>query len=229
MSKLNVWGYKGETRDKLPIRIVGDLESAKRDADDTFDQGRHTKVLVTDDDTGKVVYAREVEFGTYCTYCGALMARQDWPKKCPSCSLVMYQNPLPVVVTLVPVARHLDLHPGLLVVQRGIQPGLGQWALPGGYMNFREQWQEASVRETLEETGIQIVGPHRLLHAKTTEGGRLLLFSIAQAVRHEALDAFKPNDEVTAIKVIQGKRDLPLVFPLHTEAAAIFFSLDLIA
>jgi len=43
----------------------------------------------------------------------------------------------------------------LLMVQRGTQPGLGLWSLPGGRVEFGETLAEACVRELLEETGIE--------------------------------------------------------------------------
>ena len=45
---------------------------------------------------------------------------------------------------------------GLLVVRRGITPGLGELALPGGYIGMGETWQEAGAREVWEETGLRL-------------------------------------------------------------------------
>ena len=44
----------------------------------------------------------------------------------------------------------------VLLVRRGINPGKGLWAIPGGNLNLGETLQDAAEREIMEETGIQI-------------------------------------------------------------------------
>ncbi|NMA67618.1 MAG: NUDIX hydrolase [Clostridiaceae bacterium] len=42
----------------------------------------------------------------------------------------------------------------LLLIKRGDHPCLGQWALPGGFVNMNESLEEAALRELKEETNI---------------------------------------------------------------------------
>ena len=44
----------------------------------------------------------------------------------------------------------------VLLVKRGVNPGKGFWALPGGNLQLGETLQQAAEREIMEETGIEI-------------------------------------------------------------------------
>ena len=43
----------------------------------------------------------------------------------------------------------------VLLIQRGIEPFKGKWALPGGFMNIDETAEECAKRELEEETGLK--------------------------------------------------------------------------
>jgi len=44
----------------------------------------------------------------------------------------------------------------VLLVQRGTEPALGRWSIPGGLIEVGEGLSEAVVREVREETGLEI-------------------------------------------------------------------------
>jgi bifunctional NMN adenylyltransferase/nudix hydrolase len=44
----------------------------------------------------------------------------------------------------------------VLMVRRGRAPGKGLWALPGGFLEFSETWEEGVLRELIEETKIKV-------------------------------------------------------------------------
>jgi ADP-ribose pyrophosphatase YjhB (NUDIX family) len=52
------------------------------------------------------------------------------------------------------VARRGD---ELLLVRRGRGPAQGEWSVPGGHVELGETLHEAVVRETAEETGLEVV------------------------------------------------------------------------
>ncbi len=104
---------------------------------------------------GKVIgYSPRVPKDSYCGNCGAPYGpATGWPRTCPACGDIAYRNPLPVAVTLLPV-RDAD-GTGLVVITRTVEPRRGGIALPGGFIDFGEDWQHAVVRELKEETGIE--------------------------------------------------------------------------
>lgn len=50
----------------------------------------------------------------------------------------------------------------LLMIKRGDHPYMGQWALPGGFVNLDESLDEAAARELKEETGLENIPMEQL-------------------------------------------------------------------
>ena len=49
------------------------------------------------------------------------------------------------------------IHEGkILLVKRGVEPGKGLWAIPGGTLHLGETLRQCAAREILEETGITV-------------------------------------------------------------------------
>ena len=93
----------------------------------------------------------------YCSRCGGRLGfgpiegEERDRLSCPGCGFVSYVNPRLVVTTL-PVTDRGQV----MLIRRGIEPGRGQWAQPGGFLEIDETVREAAVRETLEETGLRV-------------------------------------------------------------------------
>ena len=89
----------------------------------------------------------------YCSTCGQKTIRKregdvlrDF---CPVCCLFFYNNPLPVVSSIVVSDRKV------LLVRRSNKPYRGLWCLPTGFAEAGESIEEAALRELEEEAGIK--------------------------------------------------------------------------
>ena len=47
----------------------------------------------------------------------------------------------------------------IALIKRGNEPGKGKWSIPGGHVELGETPEEAVVRETKEETGLEVENP----------------------------------------------------------------------
>lgn len=99
----------------------------------------------------------------FCSRCGAPLTHGPIPNEtrdrlaCRRCGFIAYLNPRLVVSTL-----PITADGRLVLIRRGIEPGHGMWAQPGGFLEIDETAHEGAVRETLEETGY-IVDPDEVI------------------------------------------------------------------
>ncbi|MFB7468660.1 NUDIX domain-containing protein [Streptomyces sp. NPDC056224] len=158
---------------------------------------------------------------SHCSTCGTRYATTGWPRTCEACGATAYRNPLPVAVALLPVED--DQGTGLVVITRSIPPALGGVALPGGFIDFGEDWRDAVVRELREETGIQAPASEvTLADALSSPAGHLLLFGLLPLRPAATLPASAATDETTGWHILRSPAEL--AFPLHTQAAAAWFA-----
>ena len=92
----------------------------------------------------------------YCPLCGAPLVKryieeeQQARKVCTECGFIFYLNPKVVAGT---IPRQGD---EIWLLRRNIEPGLGRWTFPGGYVDLGESVPEAAVREAFEETKLNV-------------------------------------------------------------------------
>lgn len=69
---------------------------------------------------------------------------------CPNCGWVQYEDPKVAAGVLV-------LRGGeALLVRRVMDPEIGKWSIPAGFVNAFEDPRQAALRECLEETGLTV-------------------------------------------------------------------------
>lgn len=70
---------------------------------------------------------------------------------CPACGFIQFHDPKVAVIGLVTCGEHV------LLTQRAVNPEMGKWSLPGGYMDAGEIPTAALQRELMEEIGLPVV------------------------------------------------------------------------
>lgn len=87
-----------------------------------------------------------------CPNCAASF---EQPLLCDRCAWRWYANPKPAAGTVIERTRS-DGEVEVLLLRRAVEPGLGAWDLPAGYLEPGESVEEAACRETAEEAGFQV-------------------------------------------------------------------------
>ncbi|GAA2400410.1 NUDIX domain-containing protein [Streptomyces glaucosporus] len=159
---------------------------------------------------------------THCPFCGtAYGADAGWPRDCPGCGETLWANPLPVAVALQPVVTASGGR-ALVVVRRDIEPFRGELALPGGYMETGETWEQAAVRELWEETGLEAAADDVRLFDVQSSPRTVLVFGLLPARDAETLPPSAPTAEATEWLALEEA--VELAFPAHTAVMREFFS-----
>lgn len=90
----------------------------------------------------------------FCQHCGDRLGEKVVEERvrpwCPSCGYIVFLDPKVATIVLVLVDGKLVL------VRRGIEPSIGRWSFPSGYVNRGEMVEDAAVREVIEETGLEV-------------------------------------------------------------------------
>jgi ADP-ribose pyrophosphatase YjhB (NUDIX family) len=92
----------------------------------------------------------------YCPRCAWPLERrrlqEDEPERlaCPNCEFVLYLDPKVAACAI------CEVEGGIVLLRRAIEPGLGLWVFPGGFVDLGEPVPAAAVRETREETNLDV-------------------------------------------------------------------------
>lgn len=92
----------------------------------------------------------------YCPRCGGRLEprklKESEPERlvCGACAFVFYLDPKVVAGTI------FTLDGDLVLLRRGVEPALGKWVFPGGYVDRGESVADAALRETKEESNVDV-------------------------------------------------------------------------
>ncbi len=151
----------------------------------------------------------------FCENCGKPYSELIWPRVCNACGHISYLNPVAASIAMVPVEDTL------LYIQRAIEPRIGYWAMPGGFMDVGESAEDTAARELYEETGLIIPAEQFNVFGRTrttVSGQNIIIFCLAdiKPLSHAELKS-KMNIDLTEVLDISPYRvDMETAFPLHT-------------
>lgn len=150
----------------------------------------------------KLQHHMGADWAQFCPRCGGALeeryveAEQHRRKICSACGFIFYLNPK-VVAGAVPRENGR-----IWLVRRNIEPACGNWTFPGGYVDLGECVTDAAIRETYEETLLNVrldgllnvysysnVGIVLVVYRATVTGGVAGLTPETQEIR-----AFSPED-----------------------------------
>lgn len=89
---------------------------------------------------------------------------------CNECGTVLYENPKLVVGCVA------EYDGRILLCKRAIEPRLGYWTVPAGFMELGETLEEGAARETLEEACATVTLGSMLAAVDVPEAGQVHVF-----------------------------------------------------
>ena len=98
---------------------------------------------------------------------------------CDACQTIHYENPRTVVGTI-PLWNDQ-----ILLCKRAIEPRLGYWTLPAGFLENGESAQDGAVRETQEEAGASVTNLKLYSMIDVIPANQIHLFYLAEMASPE--------------------------------------------
>jgi len=139
---------------------------------------------------------------------------------CAQCETIHYQNPK-MVIGSIPVWEQ-DGKLQVLLCKRAIEPRLGYWTLPAGFMENSETTSDAARRETAEEAGANIELGKLFTLLNVAHVHQVHMFYLAEL---KDLD-FAPGEESLDVK-LYTEEEIPwddLAFPTIHDTLKLFFA-----
>jgi 8-oxo-dGTP diphosphatase len=156
--------------------------------------------------------------GHYCVLCGTeLVARVVEGREvegCPRDDFVLWHDPK------VTTAVVIEADGGVVLGRRAIEPGMGLWCLPGGFVNDDEDPWEAAARECMEEICAAVDLTRLIGVYHIPKRGAPSMVGIAYQASLADGNRPSPGPEMLEVGVFPLKALPPLAFPSHRKVLA---------
>jgi ADP-ribose pyrophosphatase YjhB (NUDIX family) len=133
----------------------------------------------------------------HCPRCTA-PAEVDFPRSltCTRCGYRSYWSPEPVACA---IPKTEDGRIWLL--RRALHEAAGRWTFPGGFVNLGESVEQAALRETLEEIGIEVdLGRLVGVYSRASERNVMVVFEAT------ACGTARAGDEASEVRLFAPDR-----------------------
>jgi 8-oxo-dGTP diphosphatase len=156
----------------------------------------------------------------FCVNCGALLVVRTIEGReleaCPNDEFVLWRDPKVAAAVVV------EKDGGIVLGRRAIEPGYGQWCLPGGFVNDDEDPAAAAVRECREEINaevelLELLGVYHV--AKTAAPSIVGIGYRGRVVDGESIGA---GPEMLEVAIFRPEALPPIAFPSHREVLALY-------
>ncbi|MDH4318831.1 MAG: NUDIX hydrolase [Desulfobulbaceae bacterium] len=136
--------------------------------------------------------------------------------RCPNCDaeLKIFKNPIPTVDIII------ELSGGIVLIERK-NPPFG-WALPGGFVDYGESYEDAALREAEEETGLKVTGL-RQFHTYSHPSRDARMHTASTVFIGQAVGEPLAADDASQAKVFKEGALPNLVFD-HAKIVADYFA-----
>lgn len=157
----------------------------------------------------------------YCSQCGESLNKKIPPGDnrprhvCDACGTIHYLNPK-IIAGCLPVYGDR-----VLLCRRAIEPRLGYWTLPAGFMENGESTEQAAARETLEEARAQVRVGDLYTVTSIIHLGQVQMLYLAELPQPE----FGPGDESLEVALFR-EEEIPwdeLAFQTIRNALRFYF------
>ena len=157
----------------------------------------------------------------YCLECGSkltpFLESGKERLRCEQCGWVYYENPVPAAAVLIAKGDQV------LLVRRAVEPRSGYWSLPSGFVESDESPVETALRETKEETGldVELTGLLDVVYVNEVPGKHCVLIIYSGKPVRESVsdDDLHADDDVDEARFFPFDALPPeLAFRSHSEA-----------